>query len=305
MHTAPILVTGAAGRVGSIGPAVVDMLIAQGRRVRAFVRQRDDRSAQLERLGAEVVVGNLTELDDLHRALDGCRDLYFSMSVGPSYLEATANAVAVARAHGIRAFVNMSQMSVSQMSATSTTPSPQHKHHWLAEQLVAWSGIPAVTVRPTAFLDVFFRRFAAPGIRHHGELRLPFGRGRTSPIAAWDVARVVAAVLLDPEPHLRQVLELTGPRAQDLHSHAEEYTRALGRPIRYVDVAPGPWEEELARGASTPHLAAHLIAMAALHRANRYDRFTPTVERLTGTPPLSVEDFVRRHAEDFSPIASE
>jgi uncharacterized protein YbjT (DUF2867 family) len=304
MQTAPILVTGAAGRVGSISPAVVEMLIAQGRAVRAMVRQRDERSQRLERLGAEVVVGNLLELDDLHRAFEGCPDVYFSMSVGPAYLEATANAVAVAREHAVRAFVNMSQMSVSQMSVTSTTPSPQHKHHWLAEQLVAWSGIPAVTLRPTAFMDVFFRRFAAPGIRQQGELRLPFGRGRTSPIAAWDVARVVAAVLLDPERHVGQVHELTGPRVQDLDGIAQEYARALGREIRYLDVPPGPWEAELARGASTPHLAAHLIAMAALHRDNRYDRLTDTVERLTGVPPMSVEDFVRRHAADFSPTAS-
>ena len=43
--------------------------------------------------------------------------------------------------------------------------------------------------------------------------------------------------------------------------------------------------------------------MAALHRANRYDRLTPDVERLTGEPPMSIEDFVRRHAADFAPFA--
>jgi nucleotide-binding universal stress UspA family protein len=99
------------------------------------------------------------------------------------------------------------------------------------------------------------------------------------------------------------VYDLTGPRSQDMDAIAAEYARGLGRPIRYVDVPPAPWEEALARGASTPHLAAHLIAMAALHRENRYDRHTDTVERLTGTPPMSVEEFARRHAADFTPDA--
>ena len=55
------------------------------------------------------------------------------MSVSALYLEATVNTAAAARHHGVEAFVNMSQMTVSQMSITETTESPQHKLHWLAE----------------------------------------------------------------------------------------------------------------------------------------------------------------------------
>jgi hypothetical protein len=49
------------------------------------------------------------------------------MSVSPAYLEATVSVAAVARHHGVEAFVNMSQMALTQMSITETTPSPQHK----------------------------------------------------------------------------------------------------------------------------------------------------------------------------------
>jgi hypothetical protein len=35
----------------------------------------------------------------------------------------------LARHHGVEAFVNMSQMAVTQMSITDTTNSPQHKLH--------------------------------------------------------------------------------------------------------------------------------------------------------------------------------
>jgi uncharacterized protein YbjT (DUF2867 family) len=90
--------------------------------------------------GAEVVQGDLTDLASMHRAIEGVARIYFGMSVSAAYLEATVNAAAVARHHGVEAFVNMSQMTVTQMSITETTPSPQHKLHWLAEQALTWSG---------------------------------------------------------------------------------------------------------------------------------------------------------------------
>ncbi|MGC1689861.1 MAG: NAD(P)H-binding protein, partial [Pseudolabrys sp.] len=132
--------------------------------MRALVRREDERAEALRRLGAEVVEGDLTDLASMHRAIEGCRRIYFGMSASPAYLEATVNTAAVAPHHGVEAFVNTSQMTVSQMSISETTDSPQHKLQWLAEQALSWSGLPVVTVRPTVFLEGFFRQLAAPGV---------------------------------------------------------------------------------------------------------------------------------------------
>ena len=297
----PILITGAAGKVGAIGPAVTRALLAQGFRVRAMVRREDERSAALRDLGAEIVVGDLLDLHHAHRAVEGCRRVYFSMSVDSTYLEATTNIAAVCEHHGIDAFVNMSQMTVSQMSIRDTTDSPQHKQHWLAEQVLRWSGLPVVYMRPTAFMDVFFLRFCSSTVKRHAAIMLPFGSGKTSPIAAADVARCVASVLANPAGHIGKIYELTGSASSSLEEIAEQYSVALGRKITYVDVPPEPWEERLRQSAASPHLAAHLITMASLHRQNRYDRYTDCVERLTGSPPMSVADFVRRNGAAFQP----
>jgi hypothetical protein len=56
-----------------------------------------------------------------------CDTMYFGMSVSDDYLAATVNTAAVAKHHGVKALVNVSQMTVAQMSITETTPSPQHK----------------------------------------------------------------------------------------------------------------------------------------------------------------------------------
>jgi uncharacterized protein YbjT (DUF2867 family) len=278
---------------------VAGLLLERGLRVRAMVRREDDRAAALRDAGAEVVVGDLLEPADVYRAVSGCRRVYFAMSVSPGYLEATVTMAAVAREIGVDALVNMSQMTVSQMSIQNTTPSPQQRQHWLGEQALAWSGLPVVTIRPTVFLEGFFLRLVSPIVRDRGRIELPFGLGKTSPVAAADVARVVAAVLADPGPHLCRIYELTGPRSQDMHGVAREFSDALDREVMYSDIPLEDWERELKKQGSPEHLSRHLMTMAELHRAGRYDRLADGVERVTGRPAMSVREFVSLHADEF------
>src|SRR5678816_737663 len=212
----PILVTGAAGQLGSVGRTVTGLLLDRGFLVRAMVRREDERAASLRAAGAQVVVGDLLEPGDVHRVVSGCGRVYFGMSVSAGYLEATVTMAAVAREAGVNALVNMSQMTVSEMSIQNTTKSHQQRQHWLSEQALAWSGLPVVTIRPTMFLESLLP-LAGPTVRDRGRIQLPFGRGKTSPVSADDVARVVAAVLSDPAPHLGRIYELTGPLSQDMH----------------------------------------------------------------------------------------
>src|SRR3989454_3407755 len=239
-----ILVTGAAGQLGAVGRIVTGLLLDRGLPVRAMVRREDDRAAGLRAAGAEVVVGDLLEPADVYRVVSGCRRVYFGMSVSAAYLEATVTMAAVAREVGVDALVNMSQMTVSQMSIQNTTPSHQQRQHWLGEQALAWSGVPVVTIRPTMFLESFFQ-LAAQSIRDRDRIELPFGRGKTSPVAGADVAQVVAAVLADPIPHVGRIYELTGPQSQDMDGAAREFSEALNREITYTDISPEMWEQGL------------------------------------------------------------
>jgi uncharacterized protein YbjT (DUF2867 family) len=162
-------------------------LLAKGYKVRALVRKEIERGDEMRRLDAEVMVGDLTDLASMHRAIKGCSRVYFGMSVSAAYLEGTVNFAAVAHHHGVEAIMNMSQTTVTEMSITETTDSPQHKLHWLAEQVLQWSGLPVVTVHPTAFLQTFFLTLGAAGVRDQDVLALPLGSSKTSPISAVDV----------------------------------------------------------------------------------------------------------------------
>jgi uncharacterized protein YbjT (DUF2867 family) len=173
-----------------------------------------------------------------------------------AYLEATATVATVARAVGhLDALVAISQMTVSQMDALSMSESHHQRLHWLSEQVLNWSGLPVVHLRPT---------------------------------------------LTDPGPYIGRVFELTGPRSQDMSGVAEEYARALGKPVSYVDVPWDTWADQvLAHAGLGPYVDEHLATMARLHRENRYDRMTATVEEITGQPAESVEEFVARRRDLF------
>lgn len=293
-----ILVTGAAGQLGAVGRTVTSLLLDRGLRVRAMVRREDDRAAALRAAGTEVVIGDLLEPTDVYRAVSGCQRVYFGMSVSAGYLEATVTMAAVAREVGVEALVNISQMTVSEMSIQNTTPSRQQRQHWLGEQALAWSGLPVITIRPTMFLESFFP-LASLTIRDQSRIELPFGQGKTSPVAATDVAQVIAAVLANPGPHVGRIYELTGPRSQDLQGVAQEFSDALNREVTYFDIPPEAWEQRLNNAGLPEHLTRHLVTMGELHRAGRYDRLTNGVEQIIGRPATSVHEFVSLHLNEF------
>lgn len=166
------LITGAGGGVGGVSRRVIESLLDGGEPVRAMVHHDDDRAEQLRGLGADVVVGDLINAGDIVAALDGARRMFFNMSVSLDYLRATAEVCAVALERGrLDAIVNMSQMTVSQMTLTSTAESKQQRLHWLSEHVFNWSRLPVIHVRPTVFLDnPLFTSLSAPVIRQRGVL---------------------------------------------------------------------------------------------------------------------------------------
>ncbi|MFL5812572.1 MAG: NAD(P)H-binding protein [Bdellovibrionia bacterium] len=289
MKKKPILVTGVGGNVGGVGQKIVDNLLQAGEQVRAFVRHPNPVASELERNGAEIVSGDLTDLHDVHRALKDCERIYFGMGVSEKYLEATVNVAAVAKYYGVKAFVNISQMTVSQMSITETTSSTQQKLQWLSEQVLNWSGLPVVHVRPTAFIETLFL-LSQSAIKNRSELRLPFGKGKTSPIAANDVAFALSTILLNPGPHVGKVYELTGPTSETLDQVAKELSQGLKKELTYVDPPLDEWSQrELAPTGLPLHTRQHLETMAVLHQQNRYDRYTKDFKAITGRDPISIE----------------
>jgi uncharacterized protein YbjT (DUF2867 family) len=295
------LITGAGGGVAGISPQVVERLLDRGQAVRAMVHRDDARADALRARGAEVVVGDLTNPIDVQTAMSGITRMFFNMSVSPDYLQASAVVcVAATEVHRLEVLVNMSQMTVSQMTAASTEESQQQQLHFLAEHVINWSGVPAVHVRPTVLLEnPLFAMLAARSIAESGQLVLPFGKGRTSPVASSDVADVVTAVLAEPSAHLGKVYELTGPATLDIDEIADQYAQALGRPVAAVSPELDEWITDLDKLGLEPHVRQHIGTMAKLHRQDRYNRSTRDVEAVTGHPAQTLRQYVEAHRDLF------
>ncbi|MEV0823220.1 NAD(P)H-binding protein [Nonomuraea rubra] len=276
-----ILVTGAAGgQQGSTGRRVVELLLARGEKVRAFVRSDDHRAAELRKLGVDVVVGDLREISTVRPALRGIRRAFFTYPVTAGLLDATAAFAAAAREEGVERVVE-----VSQLDAQPAAGTPRMRRHWLSEQVFDWAGVGAVHLRAAVFFENLAVVAAAAG-----RLALPLGppSTRIPLVAADDVAAVGAGLLLDPAP-VDPVCLLTGEM-----STAGEAAQALG--VEYADLPPEEWEAGAMDVYGDPYAVEHLTNLWAIFRAigtgdHPLYRVTDTIERHGGRPPTTLREF--------------
>src|SRR6266478_6197138 len=102
------LVTGATGTTGGY---TVERLLERGHAVRALAHREDDRSKRLEKIGAEVLIGDLLKFNDVRAAMQGVRGAYFCYPIRPGILQATAYFAQAAKEAALECVVNMSQKS--------------------------------------------------------------------------------------------------------------------------------------------------------------------------------------------------
>jgi len=285
-----LLITGAAGKTGGYAAR---RLLERGHRVRVLVHRFDDRAAQLRDGGAEVVVGDLNDIDDVRGAVEGVRAAYFVYPISPGLLEATTSFAQAASEAGVRSVVNMSQISARRGAASDAA-----RIHWLAERVLDWSPVDATHLRPTFFAE-WFTIFGAASIRKEGVLRLPFGDGRHAPITAEDQGRVIAAILEHPEQHAGQIYPLFGAVEMNHYEIAEAISGALGRPVRYEPVEIPDWIEGIRAQGFAPFLAQHLGNVAVDYRNGIFAGTNDIVERIGGNRPTTVEEFITANKAAF------
>ncbi len=292
MSKSLILVTGATGKTGS---AVVRQLLDRGYPVRATVRKRDERADELESLGAEVVVADFHDLRSMRDAMEGAGRVYFVYPPqGDRLIEATTIAAAAAQEAGVRAFVNMSQI-----SAREDSDSPLARHHWLSEKILDWAGVGAIHIRPTFFAEML-PILGAQTIATQGKLYLPYGDERHAPVAASDIARVVVGLLTDPEPHVGARHVLTGPKNMTVSEMASVLGQELGTTVEYVDLPVDMWGDVISGvDGMNEFLVTHLKAVAVDHQNGIFSAETDLVERIGGQPPQSLPEFIRENIDAF------
>lgn len=269
-----ILVTGATGNVGR---ALVDRLLAAGRPVRALTR--DPQRAALPD-GVEVM-----RLHPDESVFAGATKLFLYVQA------ADPDLLAAARRAGVRHVV---LLSAGYVKEDADDNNPLRIMHDNAERTIRDSGLEWTFLRPHAFA---LNALSWAAQIHAGDtVRGVFADAMSAPIHEDDIAAVAQHALLDIG-HEGAVHILTGPAAT---SNADQITaigRALGRDLTYVEVPPEQAATEL-----FPHMPPHLLRFLLKSWAatvGTTPEITDTVEKITGTPARTFEQWAQDHAEDL------
>lgn len=218
MAAPTILIVGA---TGSIGRHTVTEALAQGYRVRALARDAD-RASTVVPAHAQIIVGDVTQPESLHAAVEGVDAVIFTHGVEDD--EKAIEAVSYAGVRDLLQLLAGREVRIVLMSAVGVTDrsgmyNTAHLADWKrrAERVVRFSGQPYTIVRPGWFdangpdeHRLAFRQ----GDRHHA------GNPSDGVVARRQIAQVLVAALSSPGA-VGKTFELVaekGPTTTDLES---------------------------------------------------------------------------------------
>jgi uncharacterized protein YbjT (DUF2867 family) len=278
------LVTGATGHVGS---EVVAQLLATGKKVRVFARDVGKVAHWAERV--QVAAGDFRMPETLARASSDV-EAVFVMN-GNQDPETFARLVAAAKTHGAPRIVflstilaDMPQMKVGQL-------------HKQMEDAIRESGLRATFIRPGGFMSNACQWIGT--IRSESVVYNPMGEGKSAPIAPEDIAAVAVRALTDQDL-CGEVFEITGGELLSVPEQVDALARALGKPIRCVDVPVQAAVNELIRAGIPAQMAEAVGQSLEAVRDGRAAVITETVAKVTGRPPKTFATWAREHASLFS-----
>ena len=282
---APVLITGATGRVGQM---VVNALVGKGVPVRALTSRPDMATLTAP---VDIVEGDLTDPASLEPAL---RDVNTVFLVWTLPLD-TAPAV-VER-------LDRTERHVVFLSAPHRTPhpffqqpNPMARVNAGLEQLLQDARMTSTVLRP-GMLASNALNWWAPAIRSRRAIRWPYGAAETAPVDDRDVAAVAAQALAD-EGLAGGDYVLTGPESLSQTEQVRILATALGRDIAFEELSPEEFRRETAHTWPGPVVDMLLAAWGATMGHRAY--VTSSVSDILGEPARTFHQWAVDHASAFT-----
>ncbi len=291
MNTPRILILTAAGRTGL---PIALQLLSEGFPVTAFVRKADQRSEHLKAKGADIVVGSLTDINDMRKAMVGVQRAYFCTPSAEGNLKAAAIFTAVAAEQKLESVVAMSQW-----LSNPNHPAIQTREVWLTDRLLTLLPKTSVTfINPGFFADNEMQ--ILPFIAQFGLLTLPYGSGLNAPPSNEDMARVSAEILARPEGHAGKTYRPTSSKLVSPQEIAATFSKVLGRNVRYINMPIGMLLKVMKSMGISNYTLAMYQQYAADYQKNAFAVNAPTddVRTVTGKEAEDYETIARRYVSD-------
>jgi uncharacterized protein YbjT (DUF2867 family) len=275
-----ILVTGATGNVGR---PLVAHLVGAGVHVRAVTRTPDT---------AALPTG-VTRHRSALEALSGCDAVFLNSRALGDDLAPTVEA---ARASGVRRLVALSAINADDDFARqpSRVRGDRNKE---VDALASASGLEWVSLRPSVF-DSNFAGMWAPQLQLGDVVSGPYAQASTAPIADGDVAAVAAHALLTDDL-VGQRIPMTGPQALTNAELARTLGAALGRDVRYQEVAPELVRQRFVGIGFPPAFADAYVGLLG-ETVERPALVTHDVEKILARPATSFAQWAAEHRHLFT-----
>ena len=286
-----ILVTGA---TGGTGLEVTKALLAQGQSVRAMVHKKDHRSLALEKQGAEVVVADIYDYDQLFEALNNVQRAYFVPLIEPFMIQSATAFLLAAKEAKVEHIVQMSQWTSHRHHPTAMT-----QQTWLVDKLFAdATGIAHTIFNPGMFAHNFLRTIDFAALL--GIYPMISGEGKAAPVSNEDMGRVAAALLAQgPKQHAGKSYRPTGPKLLNAREMAEMVAKVVGHGVMPINLPIWMLGKVAQQQGIDPYQISCLRYYMEDMKSGTFSfegGVTNVVEELTGTPAESFETTARRYA---------
>lgn len=278
------------GGTGTVGSTVVSELGKRGASVFALTRSAE-RAAQMPH-GVTGVVGDLLNPESLgvFKGMDG---VFLLNPVGPTEAHEGLMAINGARAAHVRKIV---YLSVHDLDKASHLPHFGCKIG--VEFAVRHSGIHHTILRPNNFYqnDTWMKQ----ALMEFGVYPQPIGSIGLSRVDVRDIAEA-AAVALTTDKHDGEIYNLVGPEIVTGESTAADWSRALGREIKYAGDDLEAWEAQN-RPYLPPSMLYDFKLMYAFFQAHGLKAGSTDIARQTaliGHAPRKFSDFAKELAAEW------
>ena len=279
-----VLVTGATGNVGS---GLVPALKQAGVDVRALVHE-EVKAQPLRDLGVEVVLGDLEDPKTSETAVAGVDKIYLLVTNGPTAKDQATNVIRAAARAGSPTVVRHGMYGPPQSRIA--------EQHDVIDRELKSSGLTHTTLRPTFFMQNAL--MSGPTVASDGMIYWPWKDGKVGMIDVRDIVDVAFTVLTE-DGHEGNEYILTGPQSISYHDVAAGLSKVLGKEVTYVSVPIEAARESMVGMGFPGWTTDGYLELMAGFADNWGDRVSPDVEKITGSPGRSFEQFARDFVEVF------
>ncbi|WP_026758458.1 SDR family oxidoreductase [Sediminimonas qiaohouensis] len=277
------------GATGTTGAPLVDRLLEKGGKTRA-VTSDPSKLEKLKAKGCEAVLANFTDPAALERACAGADRIYL---VTPAHLDMRrwkANAIAAAKAAGVRHVVLATGLGASPKAGLTFG-----KWHSETQELLKESGLDWTFIQPTYFMQNLL--WQADSIARDGVYYDDLG-GPVAWIDARDIADV-AAEALTCAGHVGKGYGLTGPEALTGEDIAAVLSEVTGRSITSAPLAPEDAKAAMVANRMQDEVAAAMVELASIAPKGYLGSIETTVSDVLGRPALRLREFVAENRDAF------